>query len=33
MSKLHALDSDSWLETVWEALFRYREKCIREGQL
>lgn len=32
MSKLHALDPHSWLDTVWEALFRYREKCVPERQ-
>ena len=31
MSDLHALDPNSWLETVWDALHAYREDLIPEG--
>tara|TARA_B100000780_G_C21007919_1_gene403501 strand:- start:698 stop:901 length:204 start_codon:yes stop_codon:yes gene_type:complete len=31
MSDLHALDPNSWLETVWHALHAYREDCIPES--
>lgn len=31
MSNLRANDIESILETVWDALFAYRENCIPEG--
>ena len=31
MSNLRANDTDSILETIWEALQGYRENCIPEG--
>ena len=31
MSNLHALDRDTWLETIWNALESYRNDCIPEG--
>tara|TARA_R110000851_G_scaffold47513_2_gene115351 strand:- start:1479 stop:1649 length:171 start_codon:yes stop_codon:yes gene_type:complete len=29
---LHALDPQSWTETVWDALQCFREDCIPEGE-
>ena len=31
MNKLHAHDTESWLDTIWSALHAYREDCIPEG--
>ena len=31
MTKLHALDAATWLDTIWQALECYREDCIPEG--
>lgn len=28
---LRANDKDTWMETIWDALFKYRDKCIPEG--
>lgn len=30
---LHALDEESWLSTIWDALEDYREKSIPEGEV
>jgi hypothetical protein len=29
--KLNANDKDTWVETIWDALFKYRDNCIPEG--
>jgi hypothetical protein len=31
MNNLNANDKDTWVETVWDALFKYRDNCIPEG--
>ena len=31
MTELHALDPNTWVETVWDALHAYREDLIPEG--
>lgn len=31
MRELHALDPNTWVETVWGALHAYREDLIPEG--
>jgi hypothetical protein len=28
---LRANDKDTWMETIWDALFKYRDNCIPEG--
>jgi hypothetical protein len=30
---LKANDTETWLETIWDALHKYRDKCIPEGEL
>ena len=29
--ELRANDKDTWMETIWDALFKYRDDCIPEG--
>jgi len=31
--ELKANDTETWLETIWDALHKYRDKCIPEGEL
>ena len=28
---LRANDKETWMETIWDALFKYRDDCIPEG--
>ena len=28
---LRANDEETWMETIWDALFKYRDNCIPEG--
>ena len=30
MNNLNANDKDTWVETIWDALFKYRDNCIPE---
>ncbi len=32
MTKLHALDKETWLEIIWDALWCYHEDCISRAK-